>query len=529
MKRYDVIVIGAGPAGLSAAIEAASHGMNVAVFDENARPGGQLFKQIHKFFGSKEHHAKIRGIDIGESLVVEAKKLGVNIFFNSVVIGIFEPMSISVVKDDCITSYSADNIIVATGASENSLPFDGWTLPGVLGAGAAQTLMNLHGVRPGNRVIMVGTGNVGLVVSYQLLQAGCEVVAIIDASKRLGGYGVHAAKVARTGVPIYTSHTVVKAIGENRVEGVIISKVDDKWQTIPGTEKYFNVDTICIAVGLKPMSQLIRMAGCNHDTAGELVPESDKFCSTSIDGLFVAGDVAGIGEASSAMISGKIAALSAAKRSGYIIQDDFYERYNSLKESLIKLNGGMFANKDAGCTDFTITSEGFPLSKSLLTSGYLTENELHVFVNSGFDERSGIHPVIECTQNIPCNPCQDACKVGCIHVGPEITSLPVLVKGVKCNNCGMCVASCPGQAIFLVDNDYEPGYASITLPYEFLPLPQKGDLGHGLDRRGKPVCDAEVVDVRMFKAYDRTALVTIRVRSGMEQTVRFYKHLSKDK
>ncbi len=99
-------------------------------------------------------------------------------------------------------------MVIATGAAENMVPFEGWDLPGVIGAGAAQTMMNLHGVQPGERILMVGSGNVGLVVSFQLLQAGCQVVSVIDAAPRVGGYGVHAAKVARTGVPFYLSHTV---------------------------------------------------------------------------------------------------------------------------------------------------------------------------------------------------------------------------------------------------------------------------------------------------------------------------------
>ena len=97
-----------------------------------------------------------------------------------------------------------DAVLVATGASENMVNFEGWTKPGVIGAGAAQTMMNLHHIKPGNRILMLGSGNVGLVVSYQLMQAGCEVVALADAAPRVGGYGVHAAKVARCGVPFYS-------------------------------------------------------------------------------------------------------------------------------------------------------------------------------------------------------------------------------------------------------------------------------------------------------------------------------------
>ncbi|MBQ5383858.1 MAG: FAD-dependent oxidoreductase, partial [Treponema sp.] len=263
MKRYELIVIGAGPAGLSAGIEAAKNGMKVVVFDENARPGGQLFKQIHKFFGSKEHHAKERGFKIGEALLQEARDAGVEVYLDSTVMGIYQNHEVTVKQNGNVNHFKADYIIIATGAAENMIPFKGWNKPGVIGAGAAQALMNLQGVQPGSKILMVGSGNVGLVVSFQLLQAGCEVAAVIDAAPRVGGYGVHAAKVARTGVPFYMKHTVIEAKGTDRVTSAVIAEVDDHFKPIPGTEKELDVDTICIAVGLSPMSQLASNATCN--------------------------------------------------------------------------------------------------------------------------------------------------------------------------------------------------------------------------------------------------------------------------
>ena len=158
MKRYDLIVVGAGPAGLSAAAEAAKRGMSVKVFDENAKPGGQ----IHKFFGSKEHKAKVRGFRIGQELLEQAQQAGAEIALNAVVTGLYPEKEVVVRMDDKVCHYKGDNVILATGASENMVAFEGWTLPGVIGAGAAQTLMNLHSVQPGKRVLMLGTGNVGL-------------------------------------------------------------------------------------------------------------------------------------------------------------------------------------------------------------------------------------------------------------------------------------------------------------------------------------------------------------------------------
>lgn len=521
MQRFELIVIGAGPAGLSAAIEAAEKGMHVVVFDENARPGGQLFKQIHKFFGSKEHKAKIRGYRIGQQLLQRAEELGVQVELNATVIGMFREKEICVMQNGQIVHYKGDNIVVATGAAENMVTFRGWDLPGVIGAGAAQTMMNLHGVMPGQKVLMVGSGNVGLVVGFQLIQAGCELVAIIDAAPRVGGYGVHAAKVARTGVPFYMSHTIVKAEGDDHVTGATIAQVDSKWQFIPGTEKHLDVDTICIAVGLSPMSQLARMGGCemvDDPKRGGLVPVVDQYGATSLPGVYCAGDVSGIEEASSAMIEGRIAGLAAAANSGYMPQEELEEEFVKQHGSLDQLRQGMFAPKNKGRTDLTETDEGYALSANLLARGFVADDEMAAFPSAN-QQQEKIHPVIECTQNIPCNPCQDACPVGCIKVGSNITSLPVLDGEKKCIGCGMCVASCPGQAIFLIKEEAEQ--AEITLPYEFMPLPKKGDKGTALSRSGQPLCEAEVVAVKSVAAMDHTNLLTMRVPKAYAGTARF--------
>lgn len=523
MKRYDLIVVGAGPSGLSAAIEGAKRGLKVIVFDENGKPGGQLFKQIHKFFGSKEHKAKVRGFKIGQDLLKEADEAGVNVKLNATVAGMYMDKEVVVRIGDAMEHFKGDSIIIATGAAENMVTFDGWTLPGVIGAGAAQTMMNLYGVKPGNKILMLGSGNVGLVVSYQLMQCGCEVVALVDAAPKIGGYGVHAAKVARCGVPFYLSHTITKAEGDEKVTGVVISEVDNKFQPIKGTEKHFDVDTICMAVGLSPMSQLLKMAGCemeDNPKRGGQVPLIDKYGETSIKGIFAAGDVSGIEEASSAMIEGRMAGICASYYLGYCDEEERDLNIKKLEEDLSSLRQGMFAPINRG-KDIEDTEEGIKISKNLLKKGYIADDEIERF--PGVTHKKGIHPVIECTQNIPCNPCQDACPKKCIKIGAKITSLPAVDEDVQCIGCGMCVASCSGQAIFLVDEDYEDGYASITIPYEFLPLPEKGYMGTALSRSGEEVCEAEVIDVKTSAAFDHTNLLTMKVPKEMSMKARFFK------
>lgn len=523
MKRYDLVIVGAGPSGLSAAIEAAKRGLSAVVFDENEKPGGQLFKQIHKFFGSKEHRAKVRGYVIGQQLLDEADAAGVEVVLNATVIGLYQDKEVVVKIGEEIHHYKGDAVIIATGAAENMVTFPGWTLPGVMGAGAAQTMMNLHGVLPGKKVLMLGSGNVGLVVAFQLIQCGCEVVALVDAAPRIGGYGVHAAKVARTGVPFYLSHTIVKAEGDKCVNGVTIAEVDSSFKFIPGTEKHFDVDTICLAVGLSPMSQLLKMVGCemeDNPKRGGQVPICDEYGRTSIPGIFVAGDVSGIEEASSAMIEGRMAGIAASEYLGYVEKDEMDSELKKLDEALDGLRQGMFAPKNRGKA-IEKTEEGIDISTSLLKNGYIADDEIER--SPGVTHRKGIHPVIECTQNIPCNPCQDACPKKCISIGANITSLPIAVPDADCINCGMCVASCSGQAIFLVDEDCGDGTATVTLPYEFLPLPEVGAKGDALGRNGQKVCEAEVVQVKSMKAYDKTNLLTMRIPKEYAMKARFFK------
>jgi len=338
-----MVCVGAGPAGLAAAVEAARNGVQVVVYDENDRPGGQLFKQIHKFFGSREHRAMERGFDIGNSFLAEARQLGVEVSLNSVVLGIYENGALNVMIRDRIEHVRAERTLVATGASENMIPFPGWTLPGVIGAGAAQTMANIHGIRPGNTILMVGSGNVGIIVSYQLLQAGCQVAAVIDAAPEIGGYAVHAAKIARVGVPFFMSHTIKEAHGRERVEGATIVEVDSEWKPIAGTEKDFDVDTICIAVGLNPMTQLLRMTGCKMvhlPGLGGRVPAHDLNQETSVKGIYVAGDAAGIEEASTAIIEGRIAGLAIARSLGYLDESEFSKQRDAQLKSIVGLRSG---------------------------------------------------------------------------------------------------------------------------------------------------------------------------------------------
>lgn len=313
-----VAVVGSGPAGLMAALTAARMGAPVVLIDENEQPGGQLRKQIHKFFGSNVHRAGVRGYHIAHELIKDCSAAGVEILNDTIVFSL-KGRTLGLSRGDDTFYLKADAVILATGASENTVAFPGCTLPGVMGAGAAQTFVNLHRVLPGSRVLMVGGGNVGLIVSYQLLQAGAQVVGVVEALPRLSGYQVHAAKIKRAGVPIWTGHTVLKADGDKEVQQVTVAAVDNQFQLLPGSERTLAVDTICLAVGLTPLAELAWQAGCGflHQGAlGGLVPIHSAHMETTLSGIYVAGDIAGVEEASTALEEGAIAGLAAASAVG---------------------------------------------------------------------------------------------------------------------------------------------------------------------------------------------------------------------
>ncbi|MDI6917697.1 MAG: FAD-dependent oxidoreductase [Thermoplasmatales archaeon] len=341
----DVAVVGAGPAGLSAAITASKHGADVLLIDENPVAGGQLIKQTHKFFGSKEHKAGVRGIEIAKLLLNEIENSNVNLLLNAGVIGYYKDNShmLAVVQNSKLIKVYPKKIIVATGASENMLAFPGNDLPGVVGAGGVQTLMNVYGIRPGNSVLMVGAGNVGLIVSYQLMQAGINVKMVVEALPKIGGYIVHAAKLRRLGVPILTSHTVKNAYGNGRVEGARIVKLENWKETGEGFD--VDVDLICLAVGLTPTCEILFQAGCETKYIPELggwVARHDRNLETSIKGIYVAGDCSGIEEASTAMMEGRIAGMDAAEKLGFKIDEK--EKKDAF-ENLKTLRSGPFGEK----------------------------------------------------------------------------------------------------------------------------------------------------------------------------------------
>ncbi len=310
----DVAIVGGGPAGLAAALELAKWGLNVVLIHDHFRLGGQLVKQTHKFFGSKDLFGGLRGFQIAEEMASKVlSDARIRVLMRSYAYGVFRGGWVGVASRNKLYRVKPRALIVATGASELYLAFPGNDLPGVMGAGGAQTLMNEYGVKPGDRALVVGSGNVGLIVSYQLLQAGVKVEAILEIMPFIGGWFVHAAKVRRYGIPILVRHTIKAAWGRERVEGATIVEVDDRFQPIPGSERDVECDLILLAVGLQPDARLAAQARAVMKWVPELggaVPVRTIDLETTVPNMYVAGDSSGIEEATTAIIEGRIAALS---------------------------------------------------------------------------------------------------------------------------------------------------------------------------------------------------------------------------
>jgi len=325
MIHAKVLIIGAGPAGLKAAKMSCEAGLDTILVDRSHILGGQLIKQTHKFFGSKDHYAQMRGIHIAQHLEADLKDFKhLRILTQASVVGLYEDKVATILHDSTYKKIKADVIILACGASEKFMSFENNDLPQIMGAGALQTLVNVYQVIPGKRMIMVGSGNIGLIVSYQMIQAGMQVQAILEAADSIGGYKVHASKLRRLGVEIMRGKTIKRAIGIDKLEAVEIVSVDENFKEIEGTTQIIETDVLCVSVGLSPLHQLASMINAKTvyiPSLGGLVPLIDDHYQCSISGVFACGDMVGIEEASSALMEGCLTGLHAAAYLGQPHQD----------------------------------------------------------------------------------------------------------------------------------------------------------------------------------------------------------------
>ncbi len=457
--NIPVLIIGGGPAGLSAAIELGKLGVQTLLIDDKHRLGGKLVLQTHRFFGSADAvYAGTRGIDIATILEKEvAQYTSVEVWLQSTCLAVFSDQKVGILKQGKqYVLVTPEIVLVACGAREKFLAFKGNTLPGVYGAGAFQTLVNRDLVKPAEKLFIIGGGNVGLIAGYHALQAGIGVVGLVEALPECGGYKVHKDKLVRMGVPIYNSHTILSANGSDHVESVTIAQVDDKFIPIEGTEKSFACDAVLIAVGLDPVSEFFQKGkdfGMN---------------------VFVAGDAEEIAEASAAIFSGKIKGLEIAKAIGKPVGEipkNWYRTGQILKSR----PGNVFQE------DLNILPEG-------------------------------VMPVFHCSQEIPCDPCSSLCPHGLIVVDKkDIRAVPTFVgNNYCCEVCEKCVAGCPGLAITLVDYRANPDKPIVSIPYEFSSeVITRDDIVTILDTEGHSLGDSEILDIHSITSSDHTMIIQV--------------------
>ena len=470
VKEVEVLIIGAGPAGLAAAVELGKLGVDTLVLDDKDRPGGKLVLQTHKFFGSVEDsYAGTRGFEIAAILAEKISKLdSVDIWLNTTAVGVFSDKIVGAVKGVKRRHYQQikpKKLLIATGAREKMLSFPGNTLPGVYGAGAFQTLVNRDLIKSSEKVLIVGGGNVGLIAGYHAIQAGIEVVALIEALPEVGGYKVHADKLKRLGVPILTGHTVVAATGQDKVESVTVARLDQDWKVVPNTHKTYAVDTVLIAVGLAEVNEFYLKAR-----------------QWGMD-VFCAGDAQEIAEASAAMFTGKIEGLKIAQSLGLPIGEIPAEWDE--KATILKSKPGPAVTRKQP------------------------------------KREEGVFPIFHCYQEVPCNPCTSVCPVGAIRTErDDITGLPYIIDLDACTGCGSCVAVCPGLSMILVDYRDDPEHPLVTLPYEI--WRERVEVGQKV-----PVTDVDgailgyypVEKISIRRKFPGTLLVKIKVDKKVAKAV----------
>ena len=398
--KTTVAIIGAGPAGLAAREELNTQHIENIVIDNNSEIGGQFNMQTHQFFffEKEKKFGGMRGFEIAKTLAGDNHD---GIFLDSTVWDILEGKRIAIknIKTEEIYFIESEYLIIATGAIPFMPTFENDDLPGVYTAAVVQKMMNSELTLLGKNILTVGAGNIGYLTSYQLMQAGANVKAIIEAQDHEGGFPVQANRVRRLGIPIFTGHILLKAIPNENKDGIIGAVIaqSKNFTPIPGTEKIiYDIDTINICTGLVPDDQLLIKG---NETFG-------RHC-------FGAGDAIRIGEGTSAVLRGRQAAFDVLQEMG--------ARYNQ--------------------------NDYLALSKEYIDSQQPPVRILES-ATTPTKERMEAKPfvLIDCLYGFACNPCEFACPHGAI-TKTSTSSVPK-IDFDKCIGCMECVYQCPGLAIF---------------------------------------------------------------------------------
>jgi thioredoxin reductase len=316
-ENVDVLIIGGGAAGLAAAIEAKKFGVKTILLERDRSTGGVLNQCIHNGFGLHVFKAELTGPEFMEKLWEELGNLEEVIRNNFTVLKI-DPDNREVItlSEEGIVVFKPKALIMATGARErplNSLRIPGSRVAGVYTAGVAQKMVNIYNRLPGNKVLIVGSGDIGLIMARRLKIEGMDVVGVVEIMPEPGGLIRNVVQCLEDfNIPLWLSHTVFKIHGKGRLKGVTIGKVDENFNPIPGTEKFLEVDTLVASVGLIPQNELIEdfveMDAINRG------PVVDDLMRTSVEWIFAAGNNVAIHDLVDFVYEeGKIAGKNAAK------------------------------------------------------------------------------------------------------------------------------------------------------------------------------------------------------------------------
>jgi len=331
----DVLVIGAGPGGLIAASVAAESGAEVVLLDERPIAGGQFYKQPLSFDDVPKSLSRDRQFADGRALIERAQCSGASLLSGSTVWGTFAPNEFAVFDGECSRVYRPKRTIVATGAYERALPLPGWTLPGVMTTGAAQTMMRSYGVLPGERVLIAGNGPLNLQVALELRRAGANVVAVIELAEAPGPAsfmnglrmmlsapgltlnGVrYLAALRACGVPVKYRQGLVSI---EKTQAGLKAWVGRIGQDGIDAENSFEVDAVCAGYGFQPSNEILRSLGCSHrydENRGHLMTKRSPVCETSVSGIYAIGDCCGLGGALAAREEGIIAGSASVRSLG---------------------------------------------------------------------------------------------------------------------------------------------------------------------------------------------------------------------
>lgn len=296
MENYEIVVIGGGPAGLAAAIAAKQNGMEkVLILERDRELGGILNQCIHNGFGLHTFKEELTGPEYAERFIHLAQQAGVEYRLNTMVMDISPDKKITALnRAEGLLEIQAEAVILAMGCRERSrgaLNIPGYRPAGIFSAGTAQRLVNMEGYLPGREVVILGSGDIGLIMARRMTLEGANVKVVAELMPYSGGLKRNIVQCLDDfDIPLKLSHTVVDIKGKERVEGVTLAQVDEKGRPVPGTEEEYSCDTLLLSVGLIPENELSREMGVelNPVTSGPQVNES---LETSVDGVFACGNV----------------------------------------------------------------------------------------------------------------------------------------------------------------------------------------------------------------------------------------------